>query len=238
MFVEKPKLTNPWAGRPVATAARNRTSLVAFSPLLVVAGLFLFNLGQRAYANLSMHSDGIISRSDVDRVAREVCVELTGTMPLETHDITLQSAYSRRRNMVIREWNVVCDTAQGEYLLRINANTGRVYAINRVGDAVDDVALNDTTTINLGDDVLNNGKPILSRAEAENHARRYLKLLGISNAGLSTVAENDSRHDGTSTQWNFTFRRNVPGLGQRLLKISVSGKDGDLEDAWNPVYAL
>ena len=32
----------------------------------------------------------------------------------------------------MRQWNVVCQTAEGVYSLRLNARTGQVYGINRV----------------------------------------------------------------------------------------------------------
>jgi hypothetical protein len=222
--------TESASGRPGAGAPRQRTAvLVAFAPLAVIVALFLWGLGQRALAD-HRRPDGILSRQEATRLALKVCGELTGS-PSRVRDATLQSAFSRQRGALVQEWGMLCETGAGEYLLRMNATTGRVYAINHLTGQSEPSSAVSERAADATD------RPLLTRQEAEAEARRYLGLLGVSTRDMKPISEEADEGD-TPEQWNFTFQREVPGMGPRLLKISVNGKNGNLEDAWNPVYAL
>lgn len=172
---------------------------------------------------------GRMTADEASQDANSLCSRFTGA-PSTIKDVSEQSAYSWRRHTIVREWNVLCDSANGEYLMRINADTKRVYAINRM-----DLPAAQGTP----DD---DGGPI-SRAIAEQRARQYLNLIGIPSETLKPIRDSDVDHPVPTSsqaipQWNFTYRHHVPGLGDRLLKVSVNGESGGLEHVWNPVSAM
>jgi hypothetical protein len=267
-----------------ATGPDDRRPLLLLSvPLLAVAALCFFSFVKReALDPLFDPPFGAMSRSQARQVAGALCTRLTGE-PARPTDASRQAAFSCRRKRVVREWEVVCDTADGgQYLLRLNADSGAVYAVNRLdrradnpqagGYAIGSPAVGATPPAappasEAEEEARLSGSvatPVLTRAEAEASARRYLALIGVSSDGLRVVGEPDCVSGGEggdpaadrgasaaaasapsacaspsgSCLWNFTFRRRVPGVGDRLLKVSVDGRDGELEHVWNPVSAL
>ena len=211
-------------GRPQNTGGSNRQTL--FTALAPLALLGVWCAGTMIQRTVSEHSAGktfgTMSQRDAGQVATTLCTQLTGQAP-RTQDASSQSAYSRRRGTTIHEWNVLCDTNEGEYLLRINADTQKVYAINRMETEASTASETEGT---------------VSAKEAEAKATAYLRVLGVSQKGLTLVYKSSEKDATTDGQWNFTYRRFVPGVGARLLKVSISGKDGGLEHIWNPVCAL
>lgn len=222
--------------------------LLASSPLLFMAAACVFAVGQRHVANrLSDKTFGQLSRTQAKQVADEACTRLTGERAEPTH-ATYQSAYSVQRGAIVREWDIVCSTPGAQYLIRINADTSRVYAVNRLKgtasfppESVLDTGDGNTLPAAFPDEESaaaddTDLPPRVSRHEAEQQAKRYLGMMGVPSQGLRPVSAGSSVKNGA--QWNFTFRRKVPGMGSRLLKVSIDGQSGALEHLWNPVFAL
>lgn len=268
---------SPAAAAPDPTRAANRRNLLVTSvPLLLVAALCLFAVVKRtAIDPLTDRRFGNMSRSEARLLAGALCSRLTGEQARAV-DVSQQAAFSCRRRAVVREWDVVCDTADGQYLLRINADSGRVYAVNRLlrgrpgALAIGAPAGHERMSAAAppADEAEEErrmragyapvaGPARLTREEAEARAREYLHLLGVPAQGLRRMddAAAPLPVDGAGAAepgidagagyapvpdslWNFTYRRHVPGLGDRLLKVSVNGRSGELEHVWNPVSAL
>ena len=220
---EKPKERTATAVIP----PRGRGLFLGLLPLLILGAVCVGGVLQRnVVAYVSGRPFGHMTKADAQRVASTLCQKMLGGPPPALTETMTQSAYSRRRKVYVREWSVVCGTPEGQYLFRINADSGRVYAINQLSS--DEAEAADS----------HDGPP-LSRSQAEAMARHYLQIAGVPSnemeVSLDTPRERNLYH---GAQWNFTFRRNVPGIGERLMKVSVSSKDGELEHVWNPVWAL
>ena len=224
---------------PKERPTRNRSPLSpALIPLALLGITCGFSLVQRATAAIT-HSDkasnqfGNMSMDDARQAASLLCSQLTGSLATAT-DVSRQSAYSWRRHSMVREWNVLCDSSQSQYLVRINADTRRIYAINRMDTASGgDLPMSPPLTEPL----------IMTRTLAEERAQQYLRIVGVPSKGLIQIEFTDPHFetggsDEAVPQWNFTYRRSVPGLGKRLLKVSINGETGALEHVWNPVFAL
>jgi len=255
------------AGAPGSSAFQNnRTLLLLSTPLLAVAALCLLTAAKRvAIDPLIDRPFGTLSRTQASQMAGKLCTRLTGEAARPV-DASAQAAFSCRRKSVVREWDVVCNTAGGQYLLRINADSGAVCAVNRLQDWRPQaggyaIGYPAGPPANEAEEEarLSGEENMLTRAQAEARAMQYLSLIGVSKDGLRVVGEPDRViNDGAnpvvaaadpgakparagieaSCLWNFTFRRRVPGIGDRLLKISIDGRDGELEHVWNPVSAL
>lgn len=210
-----------------------------------------------ARVDLSGTSDrtrfGKLSGGDARRLADAICTKVTGESA-QSLDATHQTAYSQRRGKTVREWNVLCNTPAALYLVRINANTGRVYGINRMEEGGLDAAValarlqgdpksgsdaDSAESSANGCEEANSPTALLQKPAAEARAKRYLRVAGIASGGLHPLHETASCGSaGGGAQWNFTYRRRVPGLGNRLVKVSVDGKSGQLTHMWNPALAL
>lgn len=218
------------------TPANRRALLLASSPLLLMAAACVFAVGQRqVMERLNDKPFGLLSRTEAKQVADEACTRLTGETSIPTQ-ATYQSAYSDQRGDIVREWDVICSTPGAQYLLRINADTRRVYAVNRLTEAVDFAEEPASSTADETAAEIQDMLPRVSRQEAEQQAKRYLGMMGVPAKGLKPILAGGSATGGQ--QWNFTFQRNVPGKGSRLLKVSIDGHSGALEHLWNPVLAL
>jgi len=251
-------------------AANRRNLLITGVPLLLVAALCLFAVVKRSAIDpLVDQRFGSTSRSEARLIAGTLCARLTGER-VRAVDVSQQAAFSCRRQSVVREWDVVCDTPDGQYLLRINADTGSVYAVNRLqrarpgAYAIGAPTGHDAPPADEAEEERRLrsgvGAPALTCEQAEAYAREYLRMLGVSEEGLrrvedprpsfepsTTASEGKDGGEGAydaatasepNALWNFTYRRHVPGLGDRLLKVSINGRSGELEHVWNPVSAL
>jgi hypothetical protein len=181
---------------------------------------------------------GHMSRVDAYNVTNSFFMKLNGTPPTIT-DASTQSAYSVRRKSIVREWSVLCSAPDGEYLLRINADTRRVYAINRMDD--NNLVGGDGKNIMAYSNHNNPG--ILSHREAELRARDYASLIGISPSSLTLIVDHVHQNDPTAydsnePEWNFTFRRVTGASASHLVTVSIRSKDGRLEHMWNPVFSI
>lgn len=209
--------------------ATHRTLLLSLAPALALLTLALGGqTWQLARSILPQGKPfGSLSRRGAEAIARDLGGRLTDGRSVAIRDAGQLSAYSLRRGATVREWNVTCDTADGLYLFRINADTGRIFGVNRLAAKADFDEIGP-----------------LKRPQAEARAHQYLALVGVSSQSLQQLGrgagENNKRVAlaAGSSLWNFTYRRQVPGYGNRLLKVSVNGATGQLETVWNPVYAL
>ncbi len=243
-----------------------RFPIFALAPVAVLAVACVGAATQRAVAHragqaraLSASAQtpfGKISDNDARRIADTACSEMTGA-PAATLDATRQTAYSSRRRETVREWNVICNTPAAVYLVRINANTGKIYAINRMGEggmdnadalarlqgdirspeAAETVSSSDSVGA-CTDDAQAQAVARVRKTTAEAQARRFLQVAGVPEKGLRPISEGVSCGTHQDAQWNFTYRRHVPGLGNRLVKVSVDGTSGQLAHMWNPVSAM
>ena len=242
-------------GGALRTAPANRRNLIITSlPLALFALVCVVSFVARAAApgaaGLDRRTFGKTTRAEATTIARSVLHEMTGETP-EAVEVSTQTAFAHRRAETVREWNVLFDTPGGRYLLRLNAETGTVYAVNR---------------LNVGSRPRDTGGAGVSRRQAETRARAYLGLLGVPTRELTLLPEanrlmpdpghparrrvsgsagaggdadaNAEGYDDGTGLYNFTYRRPVPGLGSRLLKISVNRANASLEHVWNPVSAL
>lgn len=206
-----------------AGGGNRRSLLLSLTPLAIPISLALFSLGQRAVqAVVGEPTFGRTSPAQARRIARDFCARITGP-DHDNHisDMSQQTAFSQRRKTTIREWNVVCSDADHEYLLRINADTRQVFGVNRTR------TLSAPTGVEGG----------VSQAEAEDHAKRYLGMIGVASADLQPTGKLTVKTE-PAPAWNFTYRYRVPGIGKRILTVSVDSRTGDLLDAWNPASAF
>lgn len=246
----------PFSTTPVTQRARpqgNRLSFLGTAlPLALLAGTALWGQTRHwmeARRQNSLLPPGTVSQSKAGEIGSAACSLLTGE-PAQTREVTYQTASSPRQVLPLHQWNILCQTAGGQYLLRMNARTGQVYGINRVDTSP---ALEDSAQ---------STNPLLSATAAKEKALRYLHLVGgVSGSTLrctdesgniaefkqyqlvNSVERSAGRFLANASvapvpQWNFTFQRKVAGHGQRLIKVSVDGRDGSLDTFWNPVCAL
>jgi|GEM_PF-3048342 hypothetical protein len=224
-------------------APGNRRVLIVALVPLALAVLFCLStvFARAARPRLETQAFGQTTRAQASRIADGLLSQVTGG-EARTVDVSTQSAYAFRRGEMVREWDVVAETRAGDYLLRINADNGLVYAVNRMSrpEAEDSAATALSSRQNL------------SREQAEQRAKGYLALLGVEARGLERMDDSalfapDPGHPAgkrlraRASQievYNFTYRRHVPGIGARLLKVSVNGQTGALEHLWNPASAL
>jgi hypothetical protein len=230
------------------TAARPRrqangvATFFAVLPILSLVGLGISAQAQRTIKQQTEVAKYGTSSRDAAQVAARICTQILGRAATPVH-VTTQTAFSIRRATAVREWNVVCSTSEGQYLLRINADNHHVYAINRIGSIHNDPvsgldngqAEDMAAAVVTGEDAVH-----LSRQEAEANARRYLTMLGVPSRGLEPVAEDKSHGVDSGPLWNFTFRTagHRPDESKRILKVSINGGSGDLEHVWNPSSLL
>lgn len=225
---------------------RNRSLFsLAIVPLALLGITCGFSVVQRATASITQPTKygqvfGNMSEQEARQAAIALCSKVTDGQAT-AKEVSRQCAYSWRRQTMVREWNVTCDSPEGQYLIRINADTRRVYAINRL-DAPPAIIADGKTAPSPASPPLT--EPIIiSRSLAEVRAKEYLQIVGIPLQGLKQLDSSSARFQTEGSpdaipQWNFTFRRSVPGLGERLLKVSINGETGGLEHVWNPVFAM
>jgi hypothetical protein len=181
-----------------------------------------------------------MSKDEAKQAASLLCSELMGTSATAI-EVTRQCAYSSRRQNMVREWNVLCDSSEGQYLVRINADTQRIYGINRM-DNGSEKAADEYVTESFAEYSLTEPMAI-TRSLAEERALAYLRIVGVPSQGLKKLEITDAQYQTAGSEdivshWNFTYCRSVPGFGKRLLKVSINGETGRLEHVWNPVSAL
>ena len=196
--------------------SNRRNLLIGFIPLLVPLALCLFTVTQRLM--LEAKYPLRMSSGQASHKAADVCQEMIGG-DVRAGQATLYQAFSAHTQQPMRQWDVVCDTSQGQYLFRINADTQQVFGINRLAD----------------DQAPSERESRLSRAEAEVYSRRYLTLLGISPDELRLVAPKGTDEPAC---WSFQYRTPMPGRESRLLTITVEAATGSLVYAWNSASLL
>lgn len=229
--------------RPARFAGAQRGNLAfCLVPVVLLGASCAGAAIQRTVCNSDDQRFGHMSRTDACQVAGSVLSRLGGITP-STCDTSTQSAYSVRRQAVVREWSAVCATPDGEYLLRMNADTQRVYAINRMDDGTTE---DENAGASDGSAPLSVFEPSdyrISHAEAERRARDYVSVIGMSPGDLHVVngrshPESETASEFLEPEWNFTFQNHKARKTRHLVTISVRSSDGKLEHLWNPVYSL
>jgi len=225
---------------------RQRLAIVGM-PMALVAAFCLFSLAQRTVQGFvddhTAKKTNQMTMSDAKRIAGSMCLNVTGHTTKEL-EVSQQAAFSLRRNGPVREWEVLCDAGEGRrYLVRINARTHTIYAINRVDTPASSLAIARPSLPHTSQNEL----PI---EVSQARAKQYLRTCGIPTEGLqflpdtdgiaALAKENEEVHYENSRDdvQCFTYKHYVPGIGMRMLKVGVNRYTGELEHLWNPVAAL
>lgn len=195
----------------------NRRNLsLGFIPLLVPFALCLLSLTQRLL--LEPEPGAHMSPVQASLTAGELCEQITES-DAQAGKATFSHGFSRSRHKHIGQWDVVCDTPQGQYLFRINADNHQVFGINLLETERSPSA----------------AETRLSRTEAEVYSRRYLNLLGINPDELRLA---NVLHGKAKSQWHFRYRTPLPGPKSGLLIVSVEDGTGKLISAWSTATLL
>jgi len=258
----KTVLPNEVYGAATTHSEGNRQKLVTLGfPLALVVAFGLFSLLQRSVHGFGENPADLVRNAqevvEASGIAGDICEKLTGQGVDHEMQVTEETAYSKRRHSLVREWVVLCNTANGQqYLVRINSRTQQISAVNRL----DTVAQGKTAatpadaTMSYYSDSECSNAGVISTSEAELAVHHYLALAGIPEEGLEPVSYDDpetsphfktlkNRVDfqtalGDEMVRCYSYRRYVPGVGYRLIKISIDLHTGELVHLWNPVAAL
>jgi hypothetical protein len=209
---------------PVAAGARraNRAILlVACLPLFIA---FAAAGAGRVYEHVAGRIGdgrrvGAMTRRQAVASVMALCARLapgvTIVEPLEVSGYDFTAA--GRRAVHYSEWHIQCRTANGIYVIRLNAETGEPVLVCREREAG-------------GGDAAANGdfRGDLSPREAMSWARRYLRL-----AGLPLPDGSQPLH---RRGYDFTFLLPSADGTARMLRVRVNRKDGNLEHLHNVVY--
>jgi hypothetical protein len=200
---------------------RNAKGLfVAALPLIVILGSaatgFARHQLQTRRVAVALPPTGI-TQAQVGELAQEVCGRITDG-PVAVEEPALYQTNSPRRHRIRTEWGVGCRSESATYMLRVNAENGKVYAVNRLDER--ESGNTDLAAAPMSPQ---------QRRKAEQIACHYLQLLEVTATTPVAMVNNQVAQHAASTtgQWNFTYKRSVPGAGTRLVKVSVS-RDGSL----------
>ena len=153
-----------------------------------------------------------VSATQAALTASALCEQIFGG-DARAGEATLLRGYSVQHRKPVRQWDVVCDTTQGQYLVRVNADSGHVFAINEIGTQ----PATSTTASRL------------SRAEAEVYGRRYLGLMGTAPKELRPMTSPSCGE----TYWCFRYRAPASSAETYSLSVLVDVGTGRLVSAWN-----
>jgi hypothetical protein len=206
---------------PEARDKSSRRKLwLSLLPLLIPAALCLFSLAQRT---LAADTAGTMEQREAHRIASNFCTQITGH-PIRVVEASQIKGTSYRKNKLVREWDVVCDSGEDRYLLRINAENGRVFGVNRLSQAS-----------------THPREVRITRRDAERTAKRYFTMLGVRPHAIQVSGQPSifEQEDGTrGSAWNFRLQIHRADLGRRTMSLSIDALTGDLVCAWNPSSSL
>jgi hypothetical protein len=208
--------------------------MAAFLPLILLGATGVTAFARRVVARTADPMVGNLSQSGAGWIADRACARLIGG-EVDVVDTAPQSAYALHRHTPVYGWNVRCRTEQGDYLIRINARTFRVFGVNRVS-LMPESPPRAAARVSMPASEADIRR--LSRREAEAHARRYLRMVGLPTQEMNSLSPSHVVYSSLEEHWTFTYRNQVPDLGQRTLSVTVSGYDGRLENLWNPAGCL
>jgi hypothetical protein len=212
------------AGHSLSVTAPRRFLLLCLSPLLLVGATCAASAALRHQQEKSNLPSVAFPGTPQGQAANAACEaaqsflnRLFGNQANIKHT-SLVSAYSlRQQKGTEKQWSVFCETDNGSYLLRINADTRRVYAMNRMertemyaraaGEYTGDPAVGADTpvsddtdsgiadaradacakSIDAGDDCEIEGRR-LTRVEAQGRALNYLSKIGFPSGTVQTIA--------------------------------------------------
>jgi hypothetical protein len=203
-------------GKLISAGRGSRAArLVACLPIVLGLGAAAAGFHQtRGARNLAESRIGAMTGRQAEETARRLTATLFGGAPAEVHAVTgLSSGVQPVGEPRWNEWQVSCRTTAGDLLFRINADTGEPVLVRR--EYTTDADAPDAADAN-GD--IRGG---VSHREALLHARRYLRLAGVS----VPPGERPVRSRG----FDFTFRVAATGGRVRTLCVSLDPRDGGLE---------
>lgn len=217
---------SPAKARVSVAAGNCRRLLISVLPVLLVGMACLSSYGLKIVRAEKMH--GQMTRSEAEYAARQALQRLTGAR-VQSAEVTATGAFSVGQRRATRTWDAVCRTAQGPYLIRINADSRRLYAVNYLG------ALSGEAGPSAGR--ASGALPSLTRAEGEQRAKQLLEVAGVSAKALQATRAQESVLG--APRWCFTFQRAAStGGNARLVKVALNSRTGALQHLWNPVNAL
>lgn len=196
--------------------ANRRCLALGLIPVLVPLALCLLSLTQRLLREPGPGAH--LSPVQASVTAGELCEQIIEG-DAQAGKATFSRGFSINRRKSVRQWDVVCDTPQGQYLFRINADNHQVFGINLLET----------------ENAPSAAQSRLSRAEAEVYSRRYLNLLGINPDELRLA---NVLHGEAKSQWHFRYRMPLPGQKSGLLIVSMEDGTGNLVSAWSPAAVL
>jgi hypothetical protein len=214
--------TNSVAARTRAARQGRRRSPLWFAPLAAAVGLCLSARSDETVraaatpgaAAAAARAAGV-SEADARETAGALCGRVTGgEAGVVQADLT--ETVSPRLGRPVRQWDVLCTAADTQYLVRIDADTGRVFAFNQLTPAA--AASGDAT------------QEPYTLSEAEAAARRYLPLIGIAPGRLRTVDKRRLVQGNGLVSWEFAYRTARPGR-HALISVSVDAATGRLRSA-------
>ena len=201
--------------RTVVPHTHNRRILsFALVPLALLCANSLFAWAHRSLS--LVWAPGGFTETKVRRVASE-SVHATYRLPVLSMESVQHGVYSHGGKLTAQEWEVLCRTPEGDYQIRIDGDSQRVYAVNQLKEYGERESVGGT----------------LSPQQAELQARRYARVVGVSPHSLRL----DHAARTWRNTWDFTYHRRIPGYGIRSLKITLN-QEGGLESVWNPMRML
>jgi hypothetical protein len=162
---------------------------------------------------------GAMTRRQAVASVMALCARLApGVTIVEPSEVSGYDVTAAGRTAVhYSEWQIQCRTANGTYVVRLNAKTGEPVLVRREREAGDRAA---TANGDVRGD--------LSLREAMSWVRRYLRLAGL------PLPDGSQRFHRRG--YDFTFLLPAADGAARMLRVRVNRKDGDLEHLYNVVY--
>jgi hypothetical protein len=213
---------------PGRTTGNRQGYLVALLPLLLLGATSVAAFAHRVIASHAPDPIvGDLSRSEADWVARLSCCRLTGDAARVVEAEPL-SAFAVSHHAQVYGWNVRCRTADGDYLVRVNAQTFRIYGVDRIIPSADNDAgaAPEKNTLRL------------SRRDAERQARCYLHRVGLPAQDVARLALSHVSYSAFSAVWTFRYLNSVPRRGIRTLSVTIDAHNGRLVNLWDPAHGV
>lgn len=236
------------------TRTQNRSALLfTCAPLAALAAFVgISGIAQKqVQARESTVRYGQLTARDAQTTAKQNLTQLLGTAGtnVKVESASPQEGVLFRRDgqvqpITTRSWDVTLSTDTAEYLVRMNADTKQIFAVNRF-DAKANLAPEDDgnveDSVSLPSLQMQN-KHLLSQAEGEIFARQCLRKMDIpiTRSTVLTVRAVHSHDDSTNATplWEFSYKCHTAGWSTRKLRICIDRRTGHLENIWNPAAVL
>jgi|GEM_PF-4936140 hypothetical protein len=229
----------------------NRLSLLGISlPVLILVGFCLNGVAQRTVDRSQWGQKAVQSEEIAYTAAKEFCEKLTDS-PAAILSMQYQKGYSVRHQKEHGEWNIVCQTEVGKYLLRVNATTGAVYGLNRLDDKAEKTSSHgNATTVLRGDLGSEYATKLMANAahpkqmgrdkKHQELATKSLALLIRTGIPINQIATTPFRCEhgfSISLEENtvaFSYAWKDKRTVGQFVTITLTEATGSLENYWNP----